>query len=73
MEQEGLNLYRIRGSFMMKPAADGKSLELIENFEMTDNFRDFVTIPYFKQKFKVVCFLFIGSFKLFRKSKERNK
>lgn len=45
---------KIRSSFMMKPTADGKSIEVIENFEMTSEYKDLVVVPYFKQKFRVL-------------------
>lgn len=45
---------KIRSSFVMKPTADGKSIEVIENFEMTNDYKDLVVVPYFKQKFRVI-------------------
>jgi len=47
------NISQIRSSFMMKPAEDGKSIEVIENFEMSKEFEDSVMIPYLKQRFSV--------------------
>jgi len=44
---------KIKSSFMMKPTADGKSIEIIENFEITNEYKNLVVIPYFKQKFRV--------------------
>ena len=43
----------IRSTFMVKPAPDGKFLELIENFEITNDFKDHVIVPYLKQKYRV--------------------
>ena len=51
MQQQ--NVEEIKSSFMVKSRESDKSIEVIDNFEMTKEFRDLVVIPYFKEKYEV--------------------
>ena len=44
----------IRSSFVMKSAPHGNYVEVLENFEIDNEFRDTIVIPYLKQKFRVL-------------------
>jgi hypothetical protein len=43
----------IRSYFYVKPLEDNESIEIVENFEMSNEFKQFVCLPYFKDVFKV--------------------
>ncbi|MDR3548705.1 MAG: hypothetical protein P4M11_10660 [Candidatus Pacebacteria bacterium] len=43
----------IKSSFIIHSSEGDKSLEVIENFEMTAEFKQLVGIPYLKEKFYV--------------------
>ncbi len=42
-----------RSGFYVKPSEDNESIELVENFEMTNDFKQHVCLPYFKDLHKV--------------------
>ncbi len=42
-----------KSGFYMKSSEDSESIELVENFGMTNEFKQFVCLPYFKDVYKV--------------------
>lgn len=45
----------IKSGFYVKSTEDNESIEIIENFEMTNDFKQLVCLPYFKDLFKVLA------------------
>jgi hypothetical protein len=43
----------IKSGFYVKPGENSESMEIVENFEMTNDFKELVCLPYFKDLFKV--------------------
>ena len=43
----------IKSAFYVKPAEAGESIEIFENFEMTNDFKQLVCLPYFRDLYKV--------------------
>jgi hypothetical protein len=42
----------IKSGFYVKPDAESESIEIVENFEMTNEFKQLVCLPYFKDLYK---------------------
>ena len=43
----------VKSEFYVKSCKDGESIEIFENFEMTNEFKQLVCLPYFKDLCKV--------------------
>lgn len=44
----------IKSDFYMKPTESSETIEVVENFEMTNEFKQHICLPYFKDLHKVV-------------------
>ena len=42
-----------RSGFYVKTSEDSKSFEIVENFELTNEYKQHVCLPYFKEVYKV--------------------
>lgn len=51
MEKDGSE--ELKSRFYVKPGEDSQSIELVENFEMTNDFKQLVCLPFFKDLHKV--------------------
>ncbi len=47
----------VKSGFYVKPTETNESIEVVENFEMTNEFKQLVCLPYFKDLHKVLFFL----------------
>ena len=45
-----------KSGFYVKPTESSESIEMVENFEMTNEFKQLVCLPYFKDLHKVRFF-----------------
>jgi hypothetical protein len=43
----------VKSGFYVKSSENSESIEIIENFEMTNDFKQLVCLPYFKDVYKV--------------------
>jgi len=46
----------IKSAFYVKPSENKDSIELVENYEMSNEFKQLVCLPYFVDVFKVLFF-----------------
>lgn len=44
----------IKSGFYVKSSKDNESIEIVDNFEMTNEFKQLVCLPYFKDLYKVI-------------------
>lgn len=50
----------VNSEFYVKSSQDENTIEVIENFEMTNDFKQLVCLPYFKDLHKVIFAYILG-------------